>query len=129
MPFVSAVVTLALIQFFWFGLQVGRARVRFGVPAPATSGNPDFERVFRVQMNTLEQLVMFLPGIWIFAHYVSPYWAAGLGVVYLIGRAVYAAGYSKAANQRGLGFGLSALPVMILVFGGLVGALLAISSR
>jgi hypothetical protein len=129
MPLVSAVVTLALLQFFWFALQVGRARVRFGVPAPATSGNPDFERVFRVQMNTLEQLVMFLPGIWIFAQYLSAYWAAGLGVVYLIGRALYAAGYSKAANQRGLGYALSALPVMILLVGGLIGAVRAISSR
>jgi hypothetical protein len=129
MPLVSAVIVLALLQFFWFALQVGRARVRFGVPAPATGGNPDFERVFRVQMNTLEQLVMFLPGIWIFAQYLSPYLAAGLGVVYLIGRALYSAGYSKAANQRGLGFALSALPVMILLFGGLVGALRAFISR
>lgn len=129
MALVSIVVALALIQFFWFGLQVGRARVRFGIPAPATSGNPDFERVFRVHMNTLEQLVMFLPSIWIFASYVSPLWAAGLGVVYLVGRFLYAQGYAKAANKRGLGFGLSALPVMILLFGGLVGAGLSLTRR
>jgi hypothetical protein len=125
-PLVHIVIVLSLLQFFWFGVQVGQARVRFGVPAPAISGNPDFERVFRVEANTLEQLVIFLPGIWMFASYLSPRWAAGLGIVYLIGRFVYARGYARAANQRGLGFGLSALPVLILLIGGLVGAVLAL---
>jgi len=126
-PLVHIVIALAVLQFFWFGMQVGRARVRFGVPAPAISGNPDFERVFRVQANTLELLVLFLPGIWMFGTYLSPRWAAGLGIVYLIGRFLYARGYARAANQRGLGYGLSALPALVLVVGGLVGAVRALS--
>jgi glutathione S-transferase len=124
MLLVQIVIALALLQFFWFGMQVGRARTRYGVPAPATTGNPDFERVFRVQMNTLEQLVMFLPGIWMFARDVSAPWAAGLGLLYVIGRFIFAHGYTKAADKRGPGFGLSALPVLILVIGGLVGAVI-----
>jgi glutathione S-transferase len=126
MTWVAIVVTVALLQFFWFGLQVGRARARFKVPAPATSGNPDFERVFRIQMNTLEQLVLFIPSIWMFARYVTPVLAAALGVVYVIGRFIYSAGYSKAADKRGVGFGISALPVMILLVGSLVGAAISL---
>jgi len=127
MVFVDIVVALALLQFFWFGLQVGRARGQFKVPAPAMSGHPEFDRVFRVQMNTLEQLVLFIPSLYAFAHYVSPIWGAGLGVVYIIGRFVYSAGYTRAAEKRGAGFGLSALPVMILLLGGLIGACIALS--
>jgi uncharacterized membrane protein YecN with MAPEG domain len=127
MTLVDVVIALALIQFFWFGIQVGRARTRFGIPAPAISGNADFERVFRVQMNTLEQLIIFVPSMWMFARYVSPSWAAGLGIVYVIGRFVYAQGYAKAANKRGPGFALSSLPVLILLFGSLIGAAIALS--
>ncbi len=126
MPLVHIVIALALLQFFWFAMQVGRARVRYGVPAPAISGNPDFERVFRVHANTLEMLVIFLPGIWMFAAYVSPPWAAGLGVVYLLGRFLYFRGYARAANQRGLGFGLSAGPALTLLIGGLIGAIVTV---
>jgi uncharacterized membrane protein YecN with MAPEG domain len=125
MALVSIVVALALLQFFWFGLQVGRARMLYKVPAPATSGNPDFERVFRVQMNTLEQLAMFVPSMYMFATWVSPTWATGLGAVYVVGRFVYAAGYTRAAEKRGAGFGMSALPTMVLMVGSLVGAVRA----
>lgn len=122
MAWVYAVISLALLQYFLFGMAVGRARGRFGIAAPATTGHPDFERVFRVQMNTLEQLIMLIPGMWIFATYVNASWAAGLGVVFIIGRALYSAGYTKEAKKRSWGFGVSALPVMILLVGGLIGA-------
>ena len=91
MPYVAIVTVLALLEFLWFGVLVGRARAKYGVPAPAMSGNDMFDRHFRVQMNTLEQLVLFLPSLWIFARYVSPIWAAALGAVFIIGRAIYAA--------------------------------------
>lgn len=122
MAWVYVVISLALLQYFLFGMAVGRARGRFGIAAPATTGHPDFERVFRVQMNTLEQLIMLIPGMWIFATYVNASWAAGLGVVFIIGRALYSAGYTKEAKKRSWGFGVSALPVMILLVGGLIGA-------
>jgi uncharacterized MAPEG superfamily protein len=117
MAWVLIVMVLALLQFVAFGAAVGRARGRHGVPAPATTGNPVFERYFRVQMNTLEQLVIFLPAIWLFAQFVDPHWAAGLGAVYLIGRMVYFNSYVKEPKSRGLGFGLTALPSLIMLGG------------
>lgn len=122
MPYVTIVTILALLQFFWFGLMVGRARAKYNVPAPAMSGNDVFERHFRVHMNTLEQLVLFVPALWIFAHSVNPLWAAGLGAVYLIGRFVYAAAYVKDPKSRGIGFGLTFLPIAVMLVWGLVEA-------
>ena len=85
MAYVDIVTALALLQFVYFGIQVGRARERFGVKAPAITGNDQFERSFRVQQNTLESIVVFLPSLYLFSRYFNPLWAAGLGVVYLIG--------------------------------------------
>ena len=82
MPYVAIVTVLALLQLIVFGVLVGRARARFGVHAPTSSGHPEFDRYFRVQMNTLEQLVLFLPAMWIFAYFVSPSWAAVAGAVF-----------------------------------------------
>jgi glutathione S-transferase len=117
MPFVAIVTVLALGQFFWLAALVARARARYGVAAPATSGNELFERHFRVQMNTLEQLLLFLPTLWIFAHYVSPLWAAALGVVFIIGRAIYATSYVRDPKSRSLGFGLTAFPTLAMMIG------------
>ncbi len=112
MPYVAVVTVLALLQFFWLALQVASARTRYGVAAPATTGNEIFERRFRIQMNTLEQLVLFLPTLWIFAAFISPLWAAGFGVVFIIGRAVYAAAYVRDPKSRTVGFALTALPTI-----------------
>ena len=125
MAYVHAVIALALIQFFVFGGLVGRARTTYGVAAPAITGHPIFERYYRVQMNTLEQMMVFLPSLWTFATFVSASWAAGLGLVFVIGRLVYFIGYTKAADKRGIGFGISGLPTMILMIGGLIGAVMA----
>ena len=84
---VAIVTALALIQYLVIGALVGRARVKGGVQAPAISGDPIFERYFRAHQNTLEQLILFVPSLWIFAHYVSAPVAAGLGLVFIIGRA------------------------------------------
>lgn len=126
MPYVALVTVLALIEFLIFGGLVGRARGKYGVAAPATAGNELFERYFRVQMNTLEQLVLFLPSLWVFASYVSPLSAAGLGVVFIVGRAIYAASYIRDPKSRSLGFALTALPTLALLLGGIVGAVRAI---
>jgi uncharacterized membrane protein YecN with MAPEG domain len=124
MAYIDIVTALALLQFIVFGFQVGRARGKYGIKAPAITGNEVFERHFRVQQNTLEQLIVFLPGLYLFAHYFNPLWAAGLGVVYLIGRQVYAASYVKNPSSRSAGYGLSFLPAVILVVGGLIGAVM-----
>jgi len=125
MAYVNIVTILAVLQFIVFGFKVGGARGRFGVQAPATTGNEIFERYFRVQQNTLEQLVAFLPGIYLFSLYWNPLWAAGLGIIYLIGREMYAMGYVKDPAKRSAGFGVSALPVIVLLVGGLIGAIRA----
>jgi glutathione S-transferase len=122
MAYVDIVTALALLQFVVFLMQVGRARDKYGVLAPATTGNEIFERYFRVQQNTLEQLILFLPGLYLFAHYLNPLWAAGLGLIYLIGRQIYSASYVKDPKTRSAGFGLTFLPTLVLIVGGLIGA-------
>jgi glutathione S-transferase len=88
---------------------VARARVAYGVKLLAISGNPDFERVFRVQMNTLEWLPIFLPSLWLFAIYVNDQVAAAIGLVWISGRIYYMVGYSQAIARRGPGFLIQAL--------------------
>jgi glutathione S-transferase len=126
MPYVHIVTALAVLQFVVFGFRVGAARERYGVKAPAVAGNEIFERLFRVQMNTLEQLIVFLPGLFLFARYFSPYVAAALGVVYLLGRELYAFTYVRDPSKRSVGYGLTFLPMVILVLGGLYGAVRAL---
>lgn len=123
MQLVAIVTALALVQYFVLGLRVGQARAKFGIEAPAISGHPIFERHFRVHQNTLEQLVLFLPALWLFATYVSAAVAAGLGVVFIVGRFVYARGYVEEPKKRGPGTVLTALATIVLLLGGLVGAL------
>jgi glutathione S-transferase len=114
----TALVTCLVIpMYFFFSFQVSRARTTYGVKAPAISGNPDFERVFRVQMNTLEWMPIFLPALWLFAIYISDAIAAALGVVWIVGRILYMTGYAKAANKRGPGFGIQATAAIILWVG------------
>jgi len=122
MPYVHIVIGLALVQFLAFALAVASARGRYKIAAPAVTGNEVFERYLRVQMNTLEQLVVFIPSITLFGQYWSPYVAAGLGVVYLIGRLVYFFAYVKDPKTRELGFLLSVGPTAILLLGAILGA-------
>jgi glutathione S-transferase len=129
MAYVDIVTALAVLQFIVFGFRVGGARGRYGVKAPAVTGNETFERYFRVQQNTLEQLIVFLPGLYLFSHYFSPLVAAALGLVYLIGREVYAFSYAKDPAKRGLGYGLSFLPTLVLILGGLFGAAWSLFQR
>ena len=103
-----------LLQYAWFGIEVGSMRGRHKVKAPAVTGDPEFERTFRVHYNTMEQLVMLLPLMWIFAHLVNATWAAGFGAVFLVGRFLYRSAYLKDPASRSLGFGLTFLPSAVM---------------
>jgi glutathione S-transferase len=122
MPHFTALVTLlALILYFWLGFRVGQARVKFGVKAPATTGHPDFERTFRIQMNTLEWMPIFLPAIWLAAIYVSDIGAALIGVVWIAGRVLYTRDYTEAAEKRETGFFVQAIAGGLLWLAALIG--------
>jgi len=121
MILVHLIVVLALIQFIVFGILVGRARGQYGVKAPATTGHEIFERYYRVQMNTLELLILLLPAMWIALSYLSPAWISLAGAIYLVGRVVYLRAYVKDPSKRAFGFGLSIMPINALLIAILVG--------
>jgi len=123
MPLVTIVTVLALIQYVVQGVRVGQARQRYGVEAPATTGHAIFERHFRVHQNTLEQLLIFLPGMWLFGLYVRWGIAALLGVVFIVARFIYERGYVADPNQRTTGFVITAIVNGVLLIGALIGAL------
>jgi uncharacterized membrane protein YecN with MAPEG domain len=125
MALIEIVTVLALLQYLFFSIQVGQARQKYGVKAPAVTGHELFERAYRVQMNTLEVLVLFLPALWLAAQHWSPTLVAALGAVYLVGRGLYARSYVQDPASRGLGFVLSIGPAVTLLVAGLVGAVLA----
>ena len=124
MEYVALVTGLVLLEYTAFALLTGSARGRLKIAAPATTGHPEFERYFRVQQNTTEQLITFLPALWIFARYLSAPIAAILGGVFLIGRLLYARGYWKDAEKRGPGFIVGELANVVLILGAVVGAAL-----
>lgn len=119
---IAIIVNLALLQYIYFSLQVGKARGTYEVSAPAVSGHPIFERHYRVQMNTLEQLIVFIPAVFLFGYYGNAMVAAALGAVYLVGRFLFASSYVADPAKRSLGFMLSFLPTVVLLVGGLVQA-------
>jgi glutathione S-transferase len=114
----TALITcLAVACYFSTSVLVARARATYGIKAPTISGNPDFERVFRVQMNTLEWMPIFLPALWLFAIYISDPIAAGIGLVWIVGRILYMTGYAQAAAKRSRGFGIQAFAAAALWIG------------
>jgi glutathione S-transferase len=127
MELVLLVVVLALLQFTYFSIQVGRARGKYSVNAPAMTGHPIFERYLRVQQNTLEQLILFISAEFMYSWVADKQgWAgyqigAALGVVWLIGRGLYARSYVKDPQSRGIGFMLTFMPSAIMLVGTLVG--------
>jgi glutathione S-transferase len=121
MELVYGTILLALVEYIVMAGLVGRARAKYGIRAPAMTGHPDFERANRVHVNTLENLIVFVPAVWIFATYVSPLYAAILGGVFVVARAAYAVGYLQAAEKRGIGAGVTGIVNVVLVAGGLVG--------
>lgn len=127
MNYVHIIAVLAILQFFYFGILVGRARGTYGVKAPATSGHEGFDRAFRVQMNTLEQLVAFLPALLLASLYWPNAVVAGIGVVYLVGRFLYRQAYITDPAKRGPGFLLTVIPTFVLLLAVLVGVLMPLA--
>jgi hypothetical protein len=119
---VAVVIVIALLEYVVFGMLVGRARGLYGIKAPAVGGHETFERYFRVHQNTMELLVVCVPAMWLFGLYVSPEWAAGLGLVYVAGRLLYLRSYVRDPAKREPGFALSVLPVVVMLIGTLWGA-------
>jgi glutathione S-transferase len=122
MNYVHIVAVLAILQFFLFGILVGRARQKYGIKAPHTSGHELFERAFRVHANTLEQLIAFLPALLIASLYWPNAIIAGIGAVYLFGRFLYRHLYLADPAKRGIGFLLTVLPIFTLLIASLIGA-------
>lgn len=125
--FPALVTALALALYVACFAAVGRARHRFGIKAPAVTGAPEFERAFRVQQNTIEQLVLFLPALWLFALFFSPLWGGMLGFVWIGARAHYAVSYCRDPDSRGPGFIIAFISTAILLvgaFGGIVATLI-----
>jgi len=117
-------VALALAQYLVFVGLTGAARVKGKVEAPAVSGDEHFERMYRVQMNTLEQLVIFVPAMLLFGYYWPAQWAAVLGIAFIIGRLLYCRSYLKSPESRGPGFAMTFFSNAVLVLGSLIGAIL-----
>jgi len=115
MEYVTAVVMLALLQYIYFAIEVGRARARFSVPAPATTGDEHFERFFRAHQNSTEQLVVFLPAIFACGYFANEALATALGLTFVVGRMLYFRGYTNPEKSRGLGFMLGLLSSVIMI--------------
>lgn len=120
---VALVSGLALLTYYFTLLIAGVARVRFKVPAPSHDGPEDYVRRVRAHQNTLEHLVLFLPGLWLFAVVVSPVWAAAIGAIWPPARLAYAMGYHRAAEKRRIGIYLSMPPIYIFVLGTIIGSI------
>jgi glutathione S-transferase len=125
----ALITVFSLLFYCKLGFDVGKARGKYDVKAPATSGHEMFERIYRVQMNTLEQLVYFLPSLWLFTIYLNaPMAAAGLGVVWLVGRVIFARAYITDPSKRSAGFATSFFSASILLLGGLVGIIMHLAA-
>ena len=121
MELIALVTVLVAFEYFFLAVMVGKSRSESGISAPAIIGDPKFERVFRVQQNTLEQLIIFFPAMWIFGYYVHAEVGAGLGLIFLVGRILYARGYVQDPAKRAPGFIIGSLALLALLLGALAG--------
>ncbi len=119
MVWVTGVVLVAILQYIVLGMCVGIARGRFGIHAPATTGHPTFERLFRAHVNSLEMLIAFIPGVWLYGLWVSQTWATALGLVFIAARILYVIQYVREPRTREIGAGLSFLVIIVLIVGDL----------
>ena len=120
MELVALVILLSVVEYQFFSVKVGMARGKYDIKAPATTGHEVFDRYYRVHMNTMEQLIVFIPAILVFAYFGNPTYAAGLGAFFLVGRIIYFVSYVKDPTKRGLGFIVGWVPMVLMVLAGLV---------
>jgi uncharacterized membrane protein YecN with MAPEG domain len=128
MVWTELVILVALAVYLGTAVHCARMRARYRVLAPATAGHPAYERAFRIQQNTLEQMVVFVPAVWLFSMLVNPLVGAVLGAIWILGRVVYAVSYARAPERRGPGFIIAFVVLVVLVAGALVQALGAVVS-
>lgn len=129
MPKYTAIVTiLAVLLYFFVTTRVPVARKKFNVELPATTGHPDFERVFRSHMNMLEWMPIFLPLLWLCAFYLNDLAAAAVGLIWIIGRAMYFTGYAQAVEKRAPGFFVQAMACLLLLIGAISGVVMHLAS-
>jgi len=124
MEFAILIILFALVQYTWFSMRVGMARGKYGVKAPKTSGDETWERIYRVQQNTLEQLVVFVPAMIAFSMYVSNRWVVLPGLLFLVGRQLYSYEYVSNPDSRTPGMALTMLANVVLLIGALIGLLM-----
>ncbi|MCG8325128.1 MAG: MAPEG family protein [Thiotrichales bacterium] len=127
MAYTTILIMLALAQYMYFIGRTGAARGKYDIQAPACTGNEDFERRFRVQQNTMEQLIIFIPAQISFAWYVSPAWGAAIGIVFLAGRFLYSNAYITAPEKRAPGMLMTLIANAVLVIGAITGAALSVA--
>ena len=126
MIWTELVILLALVVYIGTCVNCARLRARHRILSPATSGHPDFERAFAIQRNTMEQLVAFVPAVWLFSALVNPTVGAVVGAIWVVGRVVYAISYARAPEARGPGFIIAFLALVVLVVGALVKTLMSL---
>jgi glutathione S-transferase len=122
---IAIVIAAALGQYVFFSYQVSRSRIKHGVRAPATTGHPEFDRVFRVHQNTLEQLIIFIPALWLFGLYVHPLTGAAIALLFPVGRHIYYRSYVSDPSRRTAGVAIGGIATLVLLIGALVGATLS----
>ncbi len=125
MHIVAVVIGLILVEYYVFTMMVGAARSKSGIAAPLMTGDPRLERMLRVQLNTLEQIVVVIPSLWLFGLYMSETYGAILGLAFIVGRGLYCRGYLADPKNRGTGFLIGMLATVALLLGGLFGAVMA----
>lgn len=121
MDFVAFVTLLLVFQYLYFMAMVGKARDELGIKAPATTGDEVFERTLRVQLNTLEQLMVTLPAMWLCAHYFSSTFAGIMGLVFFVGRVLYRKGYIAEPSNRSTGMMMGFLANVLLLISATLG--------
>lgn len=125
-PLTALATMLALCVYFYCFGKVGQARGKYDVKAPSVEGPEEFQRIFRVHQNMVEQMIFFLPALWLFAAAWGDFLAGLLGLVFVVGRVIYASGYYEAAEKRGRGFAISSIASILLALGALIGAIIAL---
>jgi uncharacterized membrane protein YecN with MAPEG domain len=123
MEYATLIVLLALLQYVFFTARVGLARGKYSINAPACDGDETWDRLFRIQQNTMEQLIVFIPAAFAFAYFMSPVWVLLPGAVFIIGRILYSAEYLKDPKTRTPGMVLTMLSNVVLVLGAGFGVL------